>query len=524
MRFSNSVKSSAHCLPSPDGKHIATLFPSVVSVRAVRNLEVVNVIKLPQDFTGPIFSFQWSRSSRLLLVAGADQVRVFSALDGSFNATVRNPVAPGSKPAYVGFGASDTEICVVSSFGLKLALYDLASSKAVEISSPKVFSPSATSRFFSFRPQTRHLALLTRTTGKDIISIHAFPGRKLQRSWAPDTIDAQGIVWSPDGRWLIVWESAAQGHKVLFYTSDGHIFRTWSGPTHPPNENKDYAAGAGVRAVRFSADARHLAIGDHSRSLYIFNMTSVTETMRLEHPSSLVPKDTVQTWQEQVGISQAGPSIHTFMRTTQIISPTARPQDSSDPVSGCISIVIDPSSALVATRLDDSPGTAWIWDLQAAELRAVLLFHGNIGSLSWHPTIRETLLIRCEGEQYSGIFFVWDPLSEGPRSVDFAQHMPGAKAIGRSRASWLALDTSSPPSLFVSDAQNYVLASLVELDQGPPPWGDHGIGSPELELVGGSIAARREESPLELVPAADLDLVGDDEDDSELEDTFVYKR
>ncbi len=172
----------------------------------------------------------------------------------------------------------------------------------------------------------------------------------------------------------------------------------------------------------------------------------------------------------------------------------------------------------MVTRLDDSPGTAWIWDLQAAELRAVLLFHGNISSLSWHPSIGETLLIRCEGEQYIGLVFVWDPLSEGLRSVDFAHHFPGTKAANKSRASWLSLDASKPPSLFLSDTKNYVLASLAELDQGSPPWGDY--GSPR---VIGDSAARREESPLELVPATDAD-IRDCEDDSELEDTFVHKR
>lgn len=260
----------------------------------MRSLEVVHVVKLPQDFSGPILSFQWSPSSRLLLIAGPEQIRVFSALDASSHATIRNPVPLGTKPAYIGFGPSDTEICVISSFGLKFALFDLASSKTTEIGSPKFFSPSTASRGFSFRPRTRHLALLTRSDGRDMISIHDYPTRVLQRSWAPDTIDAQGLLWSPDGRWLVVWESPAIGHKLHFYTSDGHIFKTWSGPANPLPEERDFALGAGVKAVQFSADGRYLAIGDFSRSLCLFNMTSVTESLRLRHPVSLVPTDTLQ--------------------------------------------------------------------------------------------------------------------------------------------------------------------------------------------------------------------------------------
>lgn len=223
-------------------------------------------------------------------------------------------------------------------------------------------------------------------------------------------------------------------------------------------------------------------------------------------------------------MSQTGPIMHTFLRTTQVISPAPRLQDNSEPVSGCAAISFDPTSALVATRLEDSPGTVWIWDLEAAELRAVLLFHGNISVLSWHPHVAETLLIRCEGEQYNGIVFVWDPLSEGPRSVDFSQHLPGLKTSGKPRASWLGSGMASGPSLFFSDAQHYVLGCLIELDEVAPPWASH--HSPEPSYA----AETREESPLELVPAEQdgpdrARAVEDDDDDySELEDTFVHKR
>lgn len=172
-------------------------------------------------------------------------------------------------------------------------------------------------------------------------------------------------------------------------------------------------------------------------------------------------------------------------------------------------MVFDASSGLTATRLDDAPSTVWIWDIQASELRAVLLFHSEVQSASWHPNCRETLLIRCDGDLYNGIVFVWDPLSEGPRTIDFTSHLPGQKVVGRTQAVWLHLADCETPSVFFSDGQNYVLASAVESDQEASTyWQD-----------GRSAEAHREESPLELVPAADAD----DEDVSELEDTFIHK-
>jgi len=496
---------------------VATLFPSVVNIRSVDTLEVVNVFRLPQDFSGPVLSFQWSPSSQLVLVAVVDQIRIFSARPGGFEATVRNAVPPAAKPTYVCFSPKGTELCVCSSFGLKFGIFDLVTSRAVEIANPKFFSSATACSGFSFRPLTHHLALITRTAGKDMISIHDPETRELQRSWHPDTVDAQGLKWSPDGKWLVVWESAGQGHKVAFYTADGHIFKTWLGPSNPTPASHNFALGAGVKQVQFSADASTLAIGDSSSCIYLFNMTSVSETMRLLHPNNIAPNDTIQIWQEQVNVSQAGPSIHTFIKAAQVISPPTRPKDNLETKSGCSSIMFDSSSALVATCLEDSPSTLWIWDTQASELRAVLLFHSNISSAVWHPTARETLLVKCEGDLYSGLVFVWDPLSEGPRTVDFSEHLPDFKSGGRSLASWLGCEASKSPSIFFSDGLSYMLASLAESDQESPPWQDRAG-------VEWNSEARREESPLELVPANTQYPDDEDEDDSELDDTFHYKQ
>lgn len=240
--------------------------------------------------------FQWSPSSRLVLVASADEIHVFSALEqnDNFRATIRNPAPPAAKLVYVGFGASDTDVCVCASLGLKFAVFNLASSKAVDVANPKFHTTALVRKGFCFRPESQHLAVITRTSGKDMISIHHPKTKELQRSWSPDTIDAQGVVWSPDGKWLVTWESAAHGHKVLFYTPDGNLFKTWSGPQSLVPADADIPLGPGVRLLDFSADAINLVIGDSSRRICIINMTSVTESLRLLHPNTIVPTDTLQ--------------------------------------------------------------------------------------------------------------------------------------------------------------------------------------------------------------------------------------
>lgn len=281
-------------MPSPHGKLVATLSASAIHIRAIDSLHTVKHISLPQGFSGPVFSFQWSSSSRLILVASVDQIHVFSALEDNFHATIRSPVPPAAKPIFIGFGASDTQVCVCASLGLRFAVFDLVSSKAVEIANPKPYTTPSACRGFCFRPGTQHLTILTRMSGRDMISIHHPVTKEVQRSWLPDTVDAQGLVWSPDGRWLVTWEAAAHGHKVLFYTSDGNLFKAWSGPQSIVAADSDTNLGPGVKLVEFSADARLLAISDSSRRICILNMTSVIESLRLQHPNSIAPTDNLQ--------------------------------------------------------------------------------------------------------------------------------------------------------------------------------------------------------------------------------------
>ena len=274
---------------------MATLTATSLHIRAVESLHTIRDIVLPRDFSGPVTSLQWSPTSRLLLIASAHQIHVFPAADDDFHATIRNPLPPAAKPVLVGFGASDYQICLCSSLGLRFAIFDLRSSKAVEVANPKFHAtPSACCRGFCFRPRTGHLSILTRTSGKDMISIHDPDSVQAQRSWYPDTVDAQGLIWAPDGNWIVTWEAPAHGHKVLFYSADGNLLKTWSGPQPLVAADSDLRLGPGVKLLEFSADARRLAIGDSSRRICVLDMASVTESLRLQHPNSIAPTDTLQ--------------------------------------------------------------------------------------------------------------------------------------------------------------------------------------------------------------------------------------
>ena len=198
----------------------------------------------------------------------------------------------------------------------------------------------------------------------------------------------------------------------------------------------------------------------------------------------------------------------------------------SGPSSGCSSATLDASSTLLVSRLDDSPGALWIWDLAAAELRAVLLFHARAVDWTWHPRSRELLLIRCLDDAGAVTIFTWDPLSAGPVYVPLAERLfTGTAASGssarrsrtggngsssgsgggvewRNQALWL--DSDGPPTMLLSDGKMYCLAAMG--DAAPSGW-QGARGSCESMLLEGD--------------SLQVDLPGDDT--SMLEDTFSFK-
>lgn len=267
----------------------------------------MRTIKLPADLGRSITTFVWSPTARRILICAADEIHVYSALDGDFHAAIRNPSATIGKLTFVDFGATDGEVCVCSAHGIRLSLFNLASSKVVEISNPKFYTASSAARGFSFRPHTRHLALLTRTSGKDTVSIHGPDSRHVQRSWNPDTVDAQGLAWTPDGKWLVMWESASQGHRVAFLTPDGHKYRDWPGSPPPAFDDLHDRLGAGVKLVVSSPNSQSIAVGDYSRCISVVQLASLTNQLQLRHSTTVEPKDTLQVCPQSVAAASKPP-------------------------------------------------------------------------------------------------------------------------------------------------------------------------------------------------------------------------
>jgi WD40 repeat protein len=376
-------------------------------------------------------------------------------------------------------------------------LFNLLTSKSIEINSPKFYSPANCAKGYGYRPKTGSLALLARSGGKDIVSIHAGSTREAIRSWYPETVDAQALYWSPDGKWQAVLESAGQGHKILFYTADGHLYKAWNGPTPICAEDEHISLGAGVRIVQWAPKGDYFAVSDYGPQVMLLSAPTFVSKLNLCHKSTIQPITGLHIWQEQVMALPDNKFERGFTMCNATICPpvaTASPVRADSTQTGGTNILsFDHSGTLLATRSESMPTTIWIWDLASKGLRAVLILHAPIARVAWHPSINEILLIRCEGEDSKGLVHLWEPSWETPKILDFGTQLPEGKILGKAVARWLNVN-SATPCVFFSDTQDCILASLAESDEDDVPW-------QESTARGVDIYGQREESPLDLVPA-----------------------
>ena len=203
-------------------------------------------------------------SYRRLLIADEVNVRVFDALDPQWKAVIKGAAGIAAHIANIAFGRDHDQIMVFSSFGLRVMIWSLITSRGAEIKDPKSLR-----RAYDIRPQSAHLALLTRPSAHDCLVLLDTKTNEVYRNIDVATTDAQGIRWSPDGRWLAIQDTTSAGYKILIYTTDGHLFKVLQGGQDDEN------VGLGAKNMMWSPNAQLLAVGDAEERVILYNSTTV---------------------------------------------------------------------------------------------------------------------------------------------------------------------------------------------------------------------------------------------------------
>ena len=274
-----------HSLPSPDGALIATLQQSSLDISSY-NGEHFRTIPLPPEFIARCRFIRWSRwggvaekaiqqrgddekqsQCNRILLADDDTVRLYDVNDPSWSALIERAASNLGRIADVAFGYNPNEFLVFSDFGVKLTIWSLTTSRGVEIKDPKYTMPC-----YSFRPRTGHIAILARPAAQDILMLLSPSKHELILSIELPTVDAQEVSWSSDGCWLAIRDAASSGHKVLIYTADGQLFKTYSGVAD------DISIGLGLRRMAWNPSNGVLLLGDYSDNVTILSKNTVITT------------------------------------------------------------------------------------------------------------------------------------------------------------------------------------------------------------------------------------------------------
>ena len=188
--------------------------------------------------------------SQRFLLADQDTVHVFDLSDPRWHAMISGASSSIGNISNVEFGSTKDEVLVFSDFGVKLTLWSLITSRGVEIRDIK-FPVGG----HSLRPKTGHLVVLTRVGTRDTVLLLSADSRELISTWELPTVDAQGIKWSSDGKWVTAWDAASYGSALYIYATQGYLFRTYYG-----KQDSD-GLDLGIKSVEWDPSKKGLAVG-----------------------------------------------------------------------------------------------------------------------------------------------------------------------------------------------------------------------------------------------------------------------
>jgi WD40 repeat protein len=257
---------------------IAVIRQSRLLIYLSTTSKILHSIPLTTQFASGCKRVRWyepttkSEASELLqpspigrvLLADDDTIHIYDAYDIKFHVTINGASGNTGRIAHVNFGAKPDEVIVFTDFNVKATIWSIRTSRGVEIRDPK-----SSSRGYSLRDRTGHLAILSRETTKDVVMVLS-PARELEATFSLETSDAQGLSWSPDGRWLVTWDTATAGIYLSVYTPHGHLFATYS-----DGQDAD-CPGLGIRSISWDPRGHFLALACYSSQIIVLSTTNVS--------------------------------------------------------------------------------------------------------------------------------------------------------------------------------------------------------------------------------------------------------
>lgn len=479
-------------IPSPDGSLIAVQTTTHLDIRSTTNLSLIHSIQIPPRFRNA--NVRWSpispdsKKPKRIVLYNDTGARVENISGHSGHAVIDRGSNGLGKVVNVEFGQTESEVLIFQEFGAKVTIWNLHTARSIDIKDPKF-----PSKGHAYRPGSRHFTLLSRPGPQDILTLHALNSYAVIWTAKLPTIDAQGLAWSHDGRFIALWDTPSVGCRVYIYTATGDLYREY---TTTSNDDTNLDIELGVRSLAWSPTNDYLAIGCYDCRVRLLSTKTFSPLMYLDHTTpihlsshsdSSSSSGLLRVWREDL----SGPLNRHYTPITQPISPPTTPHSSSSESfkeTGISILAFSLSGSLLATRLDTLPTTVWIWDVQRSLPAAVLIHHAPIKHLSWHPSIVDLLLIQCAHEE--AVLYFWDSSSGVPWLENVSTSM-WKKDGGKLNVRWLSASSSErKPAVLLGCKTGFCVGW---------PRGRDVPAEPEMEENGGEEEGEESEGSLDSV-------------------------
>lgn len=359
----------------------------------------------------------------------------------------------------INFVFSDESVLVMFEIAPQAILLSLSQAQRNDVPNRKISSARgyALRHSHATNDASSALALLTRDRHSDVVVVleHGI----VVASFKADTVDAQGLKWSPDGTpVLAIWDSSAYGTKVKFVSALGHPLHMLDiGPLAciPARLQEDFF-GTGVSAVDWVKKAGTrattlFAMGNGSMQILFRSQDSksmATRSCTFQHPSTLDNSKTT-IWQH-LGHDSYRPVVGRW--------------DLGNISTGEVEIVaISSDSQKVASKMQGNSNIALIWQQDKADPIAAIIFQQDIRQLSWDSA--SSVLAITTADSSPSVHF-WSIVDQAPRQIK----LPRLKSFTSKRwqGRWIARHTDghvAPSPLFVmSNKAHFDIVRLSDLE------------------------------------------------------------
>ncbi|KAL4944420.1 hypothetical protein BDV06DRAFT_187283 [Aspergillus oleicola] len=407
----------------------------------------VQIIKVKETGCKFLKFFRSTHNIRRLLCANDSRVLVWDLDPLQQYAEIEN-IEPGA--LNIDFAAHENEIVVFHAFNTKLTIFGLDSGRSHVIKSPKTFNQNG----FGYRPRTAQLAILLKPETTDLLTVHEYRSYELIGRELLPTVDAQGLKWSPDGRWIAVWEAASAGTKILIFTADGQLFRTYTGLPE-----SDDSFDLGVRGIEWSPVVQDgsspvLAVGKVDGTVDVLGAKTFACSSTLSHVFQ-IDQYSPSIWRERY--AAGGMSLEYAESSSS--SAFTTPTESSNTPRGVSLLGFSPDGKLLSTVDQTRPNIVWVWNLEDTPTLVSALVHEHaVRQAIWHPSSTQ-LLITTANNALPGVRY-WSP-HRPPCNV----RVPVTKnESGRYDVRWLTFDGHESSRFWFGSQDDYVLGHI-ELDE-----------------------------------------------------------